>query len=151
MIVGEDDQYTTPPVVLAEPLGDINDPNAKLYPFNKMIGRQPADKNNQTMLVAHPFGTVAGTNPYWGKFNWDLALAEGAAYAGQTYSGEYEFVDTVMYLQVGHDVAVKEQALDCTACNDGGIDFKALGPDEAAPDGRHPTETIRSLLNNPVR
>lgn len=127
MIIGENDQYTSTPVMLAEPVGDISDLSAKLYPFKKMIGKQPADANNQTMLVPHLFGMAGGENPYWAKYDWDLALAEGAAAAGQTYTGEYEFVDTVMYLRVSHEIAPKEQALDCEDCHAGGIDFQALG------------------------
>ena len=127
MAIGTNDQYTSLPVNLAEPMGDISDPKAKLYPFKKMVGRQPADKNNQTMLVPHLFGTGPGPNPFWGKFDWAKALEEGAAYAGQNYTGEFEFVDTVMYLRVSHEVAKKDDVLQCMDCHVGGIDFKALG------------------------
>lgn len=46
MAVGTNDQYTELPANLAEPMGSLADPAAKLFPFKKMIGRQPADKNN---------------------------------------------------------------------------------------------------------
>jgi hypothetical protein len=94
-----------------------------------MIGRQAADAVNQTMLVPHLFGMGPGENPYWAKYDWDLALAEGAAYAGQDYSGEYEFVDTVMYLSINHEIAPKEEARGCGDCHFGGIDFTTLGYD----------------------
>ena len=129
MIVGVNDQYTETPVVMAEPVGDLNDTDAKIYPFKKMIGRQAADKNNQTVLVPHLFPGEAGPNAYWATFDWGPALAEGAAYAGQTYSGEFEFVDTVMYLSVNHEVAPVSEALTCTDCHWGGIDFVELGFD----------------------
>jgi octaheme c-type cytochrome (tetrathionate reductase family) len=127
LLVGTDDQYATTPVVLAEPVGDFNDLTAKLYPFKKLIGKQPADAVNHTMLVPHLFGTAGGANPYWATYDWGPALEEGAAAAGQTYSGQYEWVDTVMYLRVNHEVAPKEMALDCEDCHAGGIDFEALG------------------------
>ena len=59
-----------------------------IYPFKKMIGNQPADAGvgNQTILVPHLFGTVGGPNPYWGKYDWNLALEDGAAVTGQTYT-----------------------------------------------------------------
>jgi octaheme c-type cytochrome (tetrathionate reductase family) len=126
-IVGVNDNYSETPVVLAEPVGSIDDMDAKLYPFKKMLGNQPADPINEIMLVPHLFGSAAGPNPFWKTFEWGPALEEGAAYAGQEYSGEYTFVDTVMYLKVSHTVAPKEQALDCTDCHDGGINFTALG------------------------
>jgi hypothetical protein len=77
-----------------------------------------------------------GPNPYWGKFDWAAALADGAAYTGQDFSGNYTFEDTTMLLSVNHEVAPKEKALDigglhgggCMDCHsDGLIDWQALG------------------------
>ena len=84
------------------------------------------------MLVPHLFGGKGGPNAYWSKFDWDLALQDGAAYTGQTYSGAYEFVDTVMYLTVNHEIAPKEQALgresNCGDCHiSDTIDWTELG------------------------
>ena len=147
-IINANDKFTgTPttenPVVLGEPSADYNTAGAKIYPFKKMIGNQPADANNNTVLVPHLFGTKGGPNPYWGNWNWDLALQDGAAYTGQTYSGEFQFVDTVMYLTVNHEVAPKEQAYgysgtsSCVDChNNGQIDWTELGwTDEPPPFG----------------
>ena len=133
-LIGVNDQYTSLPAILAEPVGDYTDPNAMIYPFKKMIGNQPADAGvgNTTILVPHLFGTAGGPNPYWGKFDWNLALEDGATAAGQTYSGAYEFVPTEMYLSVNHEVAPKEMAdgMDgrCGDCHFGTqIDWGALG------------------------
>jgi len=147
-IINANDKFTgTPttenPVVLGEPSADYNTAGAKIYPSKKMIGNQPADANNNTVLVPHLFGTKGGPNPYWGNWNWDLALQDGAAYTGQTYSGEFQFVDTVMYLTVNHEVAPKEQAYgysgtsSCVDChNNGQIDWTELGwTDEPPPFG----------------
>jgi len=131
-LINENDQYESLPAVLANPVGDYNDPNAMIYPFKKMIGNQPADANNNTILVPHLFGTAGGPNPYWGKYDWNLALQDGAAVTGQTYTGTYEFVDTEMYLTVNHEVAPKEQAYGmggtCVDCHtDDQIDWAGLG------------------------
>ena len=133
-LIGVNDQYTSLPAILAEPVGDYTDPNAMIYPFKKMIGNQPADAGvgNTTILVPHLFGTAGGPNPYWGKFDWNLALEDGATAAGQTYSGAYEFVPTEMYLSVNHEVAPKEVAYGmdgrCGDCHFGTqIDWGALG------------------------
>ena len=131
---------TETPVVLGEPSADYNTVGAKIYPFKKMIGNQPADANNNTVLVPHLFGTKGGPNPYWGNWNWDLALQDGALYTGQTYSGEYQFIPTVMYLTVNHEVAPKEQAYGFNGCGDchGGdqIDWSELGwTGDPVPDG----------------
>ena len=138
-IIEANDKFTgTPttetPVVLGEPSADYNTVGAKIYPFKKMIGNQPADANNNTVLVPHLFGTKGGPNPYWGTWNWDLALQDGALYTNQTYSGEFRFIPTVMYLTVNHEVAPKEQAYgyagssscgDCHTSNQ--IDWTELG------------------------
>lgn len=131
-IVNANDTFTETPVVLGEPSADYNTPGAKIYPFKKMIGNQPADLNNNTVLVPHLFGMKGGPNPYWVSYDWNLALQDGAAYTGQTYSGEYQFVDTVMYLTVNHEVAPKEQAYGmdgaCGDCHgDSRIDWTELG------------------------
>ena len=91
------------------------------------------------------FGGKGGPNPFWKVYDWNLALMDGAAYAGQTYTGEYEFVDTVMYLAVNHEIAPKEEAYGYnTACNDchgdGQIDWTALGwtADPAFDGGTRP-------------
>ena len=127
MMIGVNDQYTEVPVVLAAPMGDKDDGVSKIYPFKKMTGNQPADAVNKTMLVPHLFGMGPGPNPFWAKYNWQLAVEEGAAYAGQTFTGNLEFVDTEMYLSVNHEIAPAEQARTCTDCHNGGIDWTELG------------------------
>lgn len=131
-IIEANDTYTSTPVVLGEPTADYTTAGAMIYPFKKMVGNQVADANNNTMLVPHLFGLKGGDNPYWGKYDWDLALRDGAAYTGQPYSGEFEFVDTVMYLTVNHEIAPKEEALgmdgNCLNCHFlGQIDWTELG------------------------
>jgi octaheme c-type cytochrome (tetrathionate reductase family) len=129
MILGVNDQYLTQPAELSKPHGSKGDGVSKIYPFKKMIGNQPADAVNHTMLVPHLFGTTGGANPYWVAYDWHLALQEGAPLAGQTYTGTYEFVNTVMYLAINHEVAPKASARGCTSCHDvnTGIDFTKLG------------------------
>lgn len=132
MMINTNDQYSEVPVVLARPTADYRTPGAMIYPFKKMIGNQPADANNKRILVPHLFGLKAGENPYWVKYDWNLALQDASAYTGQQYSGEYEFVDTVMYLTVNHEIAPSEQALGMgNLCNDchyeNRIDWPALG------------------------
>ena len=140
-IIEANDKFTELPAVLGEPSADYNTVGAKIYPFKKMIGNQPADLNNNTVLVPHLFGTKGGPNPYWGTWDWNLALQDGAQYTPQTYSGEYQFIPTVMYLTVNHEVAPKEQAYGMdNACGDchgsDQIDWTELGwTDEPPPFG----------------
>ncbi|MGB0467787.1 MAG: tetrathionate reductase family octaheme c-type cytochrome [Pontibacterium sp.] len=133
LMINVNDRYVTTPVQMSEPAADPTDATAKIYPFKLLEGKQVADAGNKTMLVPHLFGTANGPNPYWGTFDWDAALQDGATYTGQTYSGAFEFVDTEMLLTVNHEVAPAELALgqggDCTVCHGAGstIDWTALG------------------------
>ncbi len=136
MVIGVSDKYTEEPIQLAEPLGDYSDPNAMIYPFKLMVGNQPVDPVTHTVLVPHLFGLAGGPNPYWAKYDWASAIADGAAYTGQNFSGTYAFGATEMLLSVNHEVAPAEQALGmggihgggCSDCHSGDvIDWQALG------------------------
>ena len=121
------DTYDEVPVDLGSPIGDINDPESKLYPFKLMKGIQGADPVTKQVAVPHLFGKVGGSNPYWAKWDWAKAFEEGMETAGLDYSGKYVWVETRMHLAIHHEVAPKSQALSCNDCHNGGIDFKALG------------------------
>lgn len=101
--------------------GDYDDPNARIWPFKVMRGKQPYDTVNDTFLVGHLFGKDDAA--YWKSFNWDKALRAGMAEAkavGQTdvdYSGKYGFVETRMYWPITHMVPPKEMALGCEECH----------------------------------
>jgi octaheme c-type cytochrome (tetrathionate reductase family) len=144
-LVNVNDTYTSEPAVLAEPVGDYTDPSAMIYPFKKMIGNQPADVVNQRILVPHLFGTAGGPNPFWGNWDWDLALLDSSAVTGQPYqSGDYGFVSTEMYLSVNHEVAPREMAYgmdgDCGDCHfNEQVDWAGLGwNDDPAAGGTRP-------------
>jgi octaheme c-type cytochrome (tetrathionate reductase family) len=112
------------PVALNKPLGSRKDPNAKIMPFKVMRGKQPYDKELKIMAAPHLFGG------YWKHFDWNQAIADGNQAAGLPYSGQYGFVETVMYWKVNHMVAPKQAALKCMACHqrEGGVlNWKALG------------------------
>lgn len=134
MLINVSDKYTEEPIQLATPQGGYSDPDAMIYPFKVMTGNQPVDPVTRTVLVPHLFGMKSGPNPYWAKYDWNLALQDGANYTGQDYSGEYAFGATEMLLSVNHEVAPAEKALGSMAggsCGDchgsDAIDWAALG------------------------
>jgi octaheme c-type cytochrome (tetrathionate reductase family) len=148
-IIGVNDTYAeglgTPesPVVLGAPVGSRED--GKIYPFKKMIGNQPADVGLRRILVPHLFGKAGGDNPFWGTWDWTLALAEGAEATNQPFSGEVGFVYTEMYLSVNHEVAPAEMAYGmdngCTDCHFGNqIEWAALGWTGDPADGGQPID-----------
>jgi hypothetical protein len=90
------------------------------------------------MVIPHLYGTAAGPNAYWSKYDWLGSLADASAYlpaynaGSQPVAAEYGFVDTVMLLKVDHEIAPKEQAFgmdgDCADCHfSDQIDWPALG------------------------
>jgi|GEM_PF-739581 len=132
------------PIMLVKPLGDKNDATAKIHPFKVMKGTQPVDASaeNRVVLVPHLFGAggQGGANPYWGNWNWVLALEDGETAvkanpyfdgSGYSFSGAYEWGHTEMYMRINHEVAPKADALTCSDCHFGGsaLDWTALGYD----------------------
>jgi octaheme c-type cytochrome (tetrathionate reductase family) len=98
---------------ITEPVGQIKDPKSKIYPFKVMRGRQAADAVYNYLLVPHLFGSGG----YWETLHWPKAFAEGMEAAGLPYSGEYKWVDTIMYLGLTHEVLPKKFALSCVQCH----------------------------------
>ena len=131
-----------------------------------MKGNQVVDPETKTVMAPHLFGTDGGPNPYWGKWNWNDALIDGAAVTGQDYSGTYKFADTTMLLSVNHEVAPAENALgngivpdSCMDCHQtaGLVDWAALGWTGDPLDGGQrnidvvPIQNSSNLLSTKVR
>lgn len=108
---------------LSKPVGSITDTKAKIYPFKVHTASQISDAVNKYLITPHLFGG------YWSHYDWDKAAVDGMAASGLAYSGEYEFVETEMYMAINHEVVPKEDALQCNDCHSatGVLDFIALG------------------------
>lgn len=105
-------------VSLSEPVGSINDPNAKITPFKLMKGIQGADAVYGYLLVPHLFPRGKGDKTaYWKNLDWAKAFAEGMKTAGIPYSGKYKWVETWMYWRVEHEVMPADKALGCVKCH----------------------------------
>jgi octaheme c-type cytochrome (tetrathionate reductase family) len=113
------------PTYIDLPSGDINDPNAKIFPFKLHVAKQPYDTINQYLLQP----ITAGNNGYWTNFDWDNAFQLAEDITGLDYSGQYDFAETWMYWPTTHMVRPKEFALQCTDCHspEGRLDWQALG------------------------
>jgi octaheme c-type cytochrome (tetrathionate reductase family) len=111
--------------VLNPPLGDIRDPEAKIWPFKIHRAKQPYDAGYNYLIVPK----TVGEGGYWTEFNWDQAARLGSEATGLAYSGEMGFAPTEMYWVLSHMVAPKEEALQCYDCHggDGRMDWQALG------------------------
>ncbi len=113
------------PTVMNPPSGDINDPDAKIWPFKVHRAKQPYDVVNNYLLQPK----TVGEGGFWTEFDWDQALRLGSEVVGMDYSGEYGFAETEMYWPITHMVAPIEEALLCDDCHgqNGRLDWKALG------------------------
>ena len=108
--------------------GNRLDPQAKIYPFKVMRGKQPYDKQSRQLAVPKLYGKTG----FWGNgFNWADAIAEGMKSAGLAFSGDFGFAETSAFWKINHMVAPAEMALKCVACHatdgTGRLDWTALG------------------------
>lgn len=103
-------------VYINEP--DLDSRRGRLYPVKRFEGIQPYDSVNNTLIVPHlfPYGPD-DTTAFWKAWDMDLAFATGMEDAELDYSGEYDFVETVMYWPITHMVAPADEALTCESCH----------------------------------
>jgi octaheme c-type cytochrome (tetrathionate reductase family) len=110
---------------LNRPLGDIHDPEAKIWPFKVHEASQVYDALNNYLLQPE----TSGPEGYWKHFDWDRALRSGSKHSGLEYSGQFGFATTIMFWPQTHMVTPKDQALQCLDCHSesGRLDWQALG------------------------
>ncbi|MCD6292619.1 MAG: tetrathionate reductase family octaheme c-type cytochrome [Deltaproteobacteria bacterium] len=96
--------------------GDYKDPQARIFPFKIMRGKQPYDPKNRTLIIPYLVGKK-GSGAYWADYDWERASAVGMREAGLPFSGKVDFIETEMYWPITHMVAPKEQALSCEECH----------------------------------
>lgn len=113
------------PVHLTRPLGSKDEAAAQIHPFKVHRGRQIYDRDRKVLIVPKLYGK----DGYWDSLDWDQAARLGMASVDQPYSGQYGFVDTVMYWRINHMVVPGESALECVDCHGRGerMDWVALG------------------------
>ena len=117
------------PTMINLPAGDIQDSNAKIFPFKVHVAKQPYDTVNNILLQPRTGGGGNGDGGFWDTFDWPSALELGAQDTGLDYSGQYGFTETWMYWPTTHMVQPKENALQCDDCHaeNGRMDWEALG------------------------
>jgi octaheme c-type cytochrome (tetrathionate reductase family) len=112
--------------------GDIDDPNALIFPMHVFEGMQPYDAGTNTLVVPNLYPTTNPQAAYWKNWDWVKAIQEGQASVGREFSGKYGFTHTVMYWPLTHQVSPADKALTCASCHspDSLLDFVALGYSE---------------------
>ena len=118
--------------LMAYPLGDINDSTAKIHAFKLHQAKVGYDLGARRQIPMK-------SKVLWETGNIDQALRQGAAEVGWNISG-YSFATAQRYFSLYHEVAPKENALQCANCHvsTGRLDFKALGYQVRATRGVEP-------------
>ena len=108
-----------------KPAGDINDSNAKIFPFKLHIAKQPYDTVNNYLLQP----ITSGEGGFWTTFDWNSAFELAASITGLEYSSQYGFTETYMYWATTHMVQPATEALQCDSCHgdESRLDWEALG------------------------
>lgn len=102
-------------VVMAEPMGDINDQNSMIYAAREHLGRQPWDGENMLSFVVM-------TKKGGGTMTDAVYDSTGVLY------DPLQYVDAKRYLGIFHGVSPAEDAYTCRECHrEGAIDFAGLG------------------------
>jgi hypothetical protein len=113
------------PTYIDQPAGDIQDPNARIFPFKIHVAKQPYDTIYNYLLSP----ITAGDNGFWTNFDWNNAFRLAEPITGLKYSGQYGFAETWMYWPTTHMVQPIENALQFNDCHDlnGRLNWQALG------------------------
>jgi len=111
------DKIQTDTVNINTLFGSFYDKNAKIVPVKIHRGKQPYDVHNKTLIQAKLWAEQEGQGALWVDLDWDAAIKAGMDYADLPYSGEYDFINTKMYLPLSHMVSKSEDALTCEDCH----------------------------------
>jgi len=96
---------------LTKPEGNRQDPASRIYPFKTVTGKQVSDAVHRFLITPKLW------QGFWQHWDWDKAAREGLRVAGLVYSGKHEFVETVAYQGLNHEVLPRERALSCVRCH----------------------------------
>jgi hypothetical protein len=124
-------------VLMAGPLGAVNNPGAKLVPLKHHGAYQPVDLVNNAILplkMGILFSGRVGGSLLPPQNIVPAAILQGAAevpqFAHVQNADDYGFIPTERYMGISHEVEPARNALQCDACHSGQgprIDFASLG------------------------
>jgi len=94
----------------SRPLGDVADPDAKLYAFKYKTAQQPIS-NSTNRLIA------LDTSVFFATGDAAAATEQGLVNMGLPAEEAYSWVETDTYQMLNHEVSPSGQALDCSDCH----------------------------------
>lgn len=94
----------------SRPIGGINDPQSKLYPFKYKRANYPIATNLSKLIAMD-------TSVYWATGDWNAATKKGLLNMGLSETEPYKLIETDTYQLITHEVKPASQALTCNACH----------------------------------
>jgi hypothetical protein len=91
--------------------------NSKIIPVKIHKAKQIYDCKNKMIIQPKLYADKKGEGGYWKDFNWNIAAKLGMESVGSEYSGDFCFVNTVMFWPLNHMVSEKEKSLQCVDCH----------------------------------
>ncbi len=110
-LLGDKVEDPNKPTLLNAPVGLIDDPNAKLYPFKCYSAVIPMDAKRKVFAVPNLW------MGFWKDFDWKKSLTAGMELYGEPFSGEVGFGKADMFWAINHEVVPASQALGCADCH----------------------------------
>lgn len=111
------DVVDTFPVQINTLFGSYDDRKSKIWPVKIHRGKQPYDPQQKRIIQAKLWDPEPGNGALWIDYDWDAALKAGMDYVDLPYSGQYEFVETEMYLPLNHMVSPATESVSCAECH----------------------------------
>lgn len=124
-------------VYISRPNGAIGDSVSKIHPFKVHRARQPMDTGFRYLLIPQLYKGL------WDHLDWGSALRDGAAGAGLAFSGSFDFVSTLEFGAINHEVSPKDATLACLECHGNAvrINWQSLGYEGGDPTGKGKRKT----------
>ena len=91
---------------IARPLGDRDDPDARIFPFKLHEGRLPVVKDTRWILPI-------AVEEFFVDGELEKAIREGAESAYGLHDAEWDWVDTRRWMSINHEVMPVDRALGC--------------------------------------
>jgi hypothetical protein len=106
----------------SRPVGSVDDPESKLYPFKYKTAEQPL-ATSTSQLVA------LDTSVFFSTGDADAAARAGLENMGMSPAENIAWVETDTFQALNHEVSPASAALDCNQCHRGNdrLDFEGLG------------------------
>ncbi|NQT97631.1 MAG: tetrathionate reductase family octaheme c-type cytochrome [Candidatus Marinimicrobia bacterium] len=111
------DTIKSKPVAMNTLNGSFDDKYSKIIPVKIHRGDQIFDLQTKMLIQPKLYAPQPGDSAFWEDFDWELAAKAGMERVGLPFSGDYDFIETVMFWPINHMVSPKEQSVGCAECH----------------------------------